>query len=75
MIGEHVLTLTETNTRSYVPACSCGWMGLAHGTPVARNDRGGIEHVHKSIARDNAQAEHVAHVQRCARPLVDRMNP
>lgn len=75
MIGEHRLRLTEANTGSYVPVCSCGWMGLAHGTPVARGPRGGITERHSAIAHEAAQREHRAHVDRCAAPAIDRMNP
>lgn len=75
MIGEHALRLTEANTGSYVPLCSCGWIGLMHGTPVARGPRGGITERHSAIAEQEAQVEHAKHVERCARPRVDRMHP
>lgn len=75
MIGEHVLTLHETNTRAFIPLCSCGWMGLANPTPLGRRKRNGPLKPYPTAEKESAAAQHADHVQRCARPLVDRMNP
>lgn len=75
MIGEHVLTLHETNQGNFLPVCSCGHLGYIEITPRDRDERTKRLKRYPNMAKEAATAQHADHVQRCARPLVDRMNP
>lgn len=75
MIGEHTLTLHETNTRAYVPTCSCGWIGLAHATRAVQRTPKGRKSWGRDESRAAATGEYQDHAQRCTRPSIDRMNP
>ena len=61
---DHRLRLTETNTGSFVPYCDCGWISLAHATPVARDKHGNIERRHQAVATAEAQDEYGRHLDR-----------
>lgn len=75
MINVHTLTLHETNRQGYVPVCGCGWIGLTHATRAVQRKKNGQKYRLPDESRAAATDEHAAHVERCARPLVDRMNP
>lgn len=59
----HVLDLTETNGRGYVPMCSCGWVGAVHSTPVTTGASGNRRVFHPEKAQEAARAEHRCHVR------------
>lgn len=59
----HACKLHETNNRSWIYVCECGEFGIAHQSPIERNEKTKREIALVDIARKSAQAEHREHVE------------
>ncbi len=61
--GEHQCMLSESNYGSYIPTCSCGWIGVAHKIAVTRDARSrAIKKRHYDSARREAEDDWRRHV-------------
>lgn len=65
----HACTLTQTNTRSWIAVCECGWYGIAHPRYAGTLPKNARERERDEWAQENATAEHATHCEEIGREI------
>jgi len=63
---EHLMSLTETDTRGWMAVCRCGWMSNVHQTTCTQPKVGGPKKWHPDLAQEAARGAFSEHLESLA---------